>query len=237
MYIPRKEKTSDGKYKYHCFAVTSMKIKRDELTSIKESDRRWLEKLSIQELPVLAKVICLSENPIAGYYGNAIITKIHPINSKSVNVVGELINSPNSVSYEQFFKDHSIFIKTLDRMRLYFMGYFINKHGQARIVRFYTPKTTTDKHYFHMNIIKSIQARLPEAVYKRLKKTLNLRIENETLAFRIYRNNRVEEITADFTVPSVSVCIENFAELAEDPAGFIISCYAEMVKNAGAIST
>jgi len=96
--------------------------------------------------------------------------------------------------------------------------------------RFYTPKTTTDKHYYHMQIIRSLQARLPEAVYKKLSVTLNLRIQGEQLVFNMFRGDRVQEVKADFTVPTISVCVENLRELAQDPVNFLIACYAEMIK-------
>ena len=223
VYVPKHELTPDGKHKYHCFAVTDRET--SDFSELKESDRAWLEKLGVQSVHKLAKIVCINENYIPLHFAAARITKVYD----SYNAVGYLISPPNVISYEQFFKDQSIFIKTLDRMRLYFLGYY-KREGQARLVRFYTPKTSTDKHYYHLQIIRALQARLPEAVYKKLRKALNLRIDGEKLSFNIWYGNNVRSATADFTVPTINFCIENFDELAKDPVNFLIACYAEMVK-------
>ena len=224
VYVPRHEVTPDGKHKYHCFAVTTSKI--SDFSELKEADQRWLEKLGVQHLPQLLKVVAISENYIPLHYADAFITKVHD----EYNAVAVLRSPANIAVFEQFFKDNALFIKTLDNMRLYFLGYYKPREGQPRVIRFYTPKSTTDKHYYHMQIIRSLQARLPEAVYKKLRQTLNLRIQGEQLVFNMFRGDRVQEVKADFTVPTISVCVENLRELAQDPVNFLIACYAEMIK-------
>lgn len=230
VYAPTHMVTPDNKHKYHCFAVTELKT--SDFSELKEADRWWLEHLGIQEVPVLAKVVCINENHIPLKYANAHITKVYDAEDNlNISAVGTLKNPTNAISYEQFFKDQAIFIKNLDRLRLYFLGYYRSQASQGQyLVRFYTPKTTTDKHYYHLQIIRSLQARLPEAVYKKLKETLNLRIQGEQLVFNIYYSERVREVKADFTVPTISKCVQNFEELAKDPVNFLVACYTEILK-------
>ena len=224
VYVPKHEQTPDGKHKYCCFAITTTET--SDFSELKEADRAWLERLGVQRVHKLAKIVCINENNIPLHFAAARITRVHD----DYNAVGYLISPPNIISYEQFFKDRAIFIKTLDKMRLYFLGYYKPREGNPRLVRFYTPKTTTDRHYYHLQIIRALQARLPEAVYKKLRKALNLRISGEKLTFNMLYDGRVRDVKADFTVPTINVCVENFDELAKDPVNFLIACYAEMVK-------
>jgi|GEM_PF-3273506 len=217
-------------YRYLCYAFHPSKHTIPITKLTRELDQKVLESLNIKEIPAILQIVAVSENRIPDRFAVAVISKIDPENP--YHATAYLIPARNIVKLEKYFTERAIYIKAYPEraVRLFYLGAY-KRQGEYRIARMYLPMKQ-DKLAFHLRIIRELQRTLPEAMYKDLKRTIKIRVEQGKIVFEGYHYDKKGIVTfvCDFVEKRVNQCIENFRELAEDPVGFIVTSYIETKK-------